>query len=157
MLVQLKIITRIKTASKWLEKQTDSNTRKVIFISFFFQKMEFRTYFVYFHSLSNKNQSPMNVHKVWANFGINKKFTFQFSWNNPLKIKVITKPEHPQLFCTADTVRITAWLTTCRRTSSPCAQDVMTKGQWEWLQYRVFFKGGSACNIVYVLPPLQAT
>ena len=38
MLVQLKIITRIKTAFKWFEKQTDSNTRKVIFISFFFKK-----------------------------------------------------------------------------------------------------------------------
>ena len=41
MLVQLKIIKRIKTASKWLEKQTDSktrNTRKVIFIYILFFK-----------------------------------------------------------------------------------------------------------------------
>ena len=155
MSVQLKIIKHIKQFPNGLRsKQTVKHVTQGKSFLFTFC---FRTYFVYFHSLSNKNQSPINVHRVWANFRLNKKFTFQFSWNNPLKIRVITKPEHPQLFCTADTVRITAWLTTCRRTSSPRAQDVMTKGQWEWLQYRVFFKGGSACNIVYVLPPLQAT
>ena len=84
LLVQLKILNVHKTASKWLKKWRDrkkqnKNTR-CHFYFYFFKKMEFRTYFVYFHTFSYIFKVPTNFHRVWAAWGTSCSIMLQRKW-----------------------------------------------------------------------------